>query len=184
MAEPKKVDPLEQLGAEARELEKDTGAETREQQGAAEGAAGAPGAQEASEGAAGGAQEAEVIPNPAPMIAAALRYLRDLPLINPYVPAAVTAVFSDKQIEQLADAAGAIMVKYHMGAPTFLDRWKEEVALVVAVASVGLQVHAAMHGDDEAARAARARDVSPGAPGAQMDPPNPAAGKTPVEPGG
>jgi len=179
------VDPLEQLGAEARELEKDAGAETREQAGAAAEAAGAPDSQQReAQGAAGSAPDAEVIQNPAQHIAAALTLARDVPFLKALLPPAVIGALDDATIAELAGALGDLAVKYRWDfTPTF-GRWKEELRALMVLGTVGVRVYQAMQGDSEAGRAARATDVSPGAPGAaQADPPNAAAGKKPVEPG-
>lgn len=128
----------------------------------------------------------EHIPNPAPKIAATLKALRGNVLVIRLVPPKVRAVFDDMTCEQLGDALGPLALKY---APTvtpqldaFMERWGVEINAAYVLGSVAWNVYGALEADQDAARAAAARDVTP--PQQQRgDPPNPAAGVPPVEPG-
>jgi hypothetical protein len=173
-------DALDQLGAEARELEKDATPE-----GAAAGAGDGRGAPEQEPRAPGGAPEAEVIPNPAPAIAAVLTgarvYLKRFGA-SAYSPALADAL-DDATIVELSDALGAVAVKYKLNFMPELARFKEEGRAAMALGSIAWRVYQAANADGDAARAERARDVTPES-GGYRDPPNPASGQRPVEPGG
>lgn len=182
-----KPDVFGQLGAEARELERDTSAETREREGATGGAAGAPQDEAKREGAPGSAPEVEVVSNPAPLIAATLKGARDFPLTARVVPAHMLAQLDDATLDELAGALGELTVKHGPALARWFsvgERYAVEARAAKVFVGLALRLYLAAHADDEAARAGRAADVSPGAPGAQVDPPNPAAGQKPVEPGG
>ena len=96
------------------------------------------------------------------------------------LPPAVIGALDDATIAELSAALGDVAVKYRWNFTPALGRWKEELRALMVLGTVGVKVYQAMHGDDDAARAARARDVTEPAQG---DPPNPAAGEKPVEPG-
>ncbi len=173
MNAPRAADVFAQLDVEARELESD----------AAVGGAPDPGGGPvpgAAPGAADSAPEAEVVSNPAPNIAAALALVRDIPFLKALLPPAVIGALDDQAIAELSEAFGDLAVKYKWHISPAFGRWKEELRAAYAVGAVAWGVYQAMHAEDDAARAARSRDVSEAPAG---DPPNPAAGKKPVEPG-
>jgi hypothetical protein len=189
-----KAEDVGALDAEARAVDEQLRATDTREEGAPPGAGAAASSKAApegaspSEGAAGGAPgaepEPEVIQNPAPAIAAVLTgarvYLRRFGE-SVHAPALADAL-DDATVAELADALGAVAVKYRLHVPASLDRWRVELRAAVALGSVAWRVYQAANSDSDAARAARARDVSHDAPG-WRDPPNAAAGQRPVEPG-
>lgn len=111
-----------------------------------------------------GEPEPEVVKNPALMIAGALRRARDLPKVSAVVPVAVLLVFDDETINQLAYALGAVLVKYEVSAPSWLDRYKEEIALVWVCFGIYLALSealAAAQPINADPRAGGERDVTP-----------------------
>jgi mono/diheme cytochrome c family protein len=186
-----KAEDVGALDAEARAVDEQLRATDTREEGAAAGAGDgqeAPDAAGQSHGAAGGAPgaepEPEVIRNPAPAIAAVLTgaraYLRRFGELSGYSPAFADAL-DDASIAELADALGAVAVKHKLTVPAWFLIPPEETRLAVALGSMAWRVYESMHADTDAGRAARARDVSPGAPG-WRDPPNPAAENPTVEP--
>lgn len=121
----------------------------------------------------------EHIPNPAPQLKAALIMARDFPLLARFVPKHVRVALSDENIAELSDSFGDLAVKHGWNIIPGLDEWKEELRVVMALAVVSVAAVQAAQADPDAARAEAARDVTP----PRGDPPNPAAGMPPVEPG-
>jgi hypothetical protein len=115
------------------------------------------------------------------VLTGARAYLRRFGELSGYSPAFADAL-DDASIAELADALGAVAVKHKLAVPAWFVVPPEESRLAVALGSIAWRVYESMHADTDVGRAARARDVSPGAPG-WRDPPNPAAGVPPVEPG-
>lgn len=86
------------------------------------------------EGAAAGAPEPEAepqhVPNPAPMIRAALMRARSHKLAQKFLSARVLAVFDDATCDEVAEATGGIIQKHGAALAGWLDgadEWKEEL---------------------------------------------------------
>lgn len=179
----------EQLAAEARELKRDQ--ERADNPPPPEGEGGdaggpQPGAAGDDAGAWPGADQEATVENPAPVIAAALRKARDFPLAPRLVPPRMLAVFDDATIDELADALGALTVKYGPVLARWLnvtERYGPEAKAATVFLVIAFKLWLASMEEAQAASAPPAGERVVGGHDASRegrDPPPPGAAAEPV----